>query len=54
MAREDLMGYSSPEIPSVDSAVESWDSLHEQSPPAIQPSHQIYKSGKSDLCMIYK
>ncbi|XP_054275201.1 glutamate receptor-interacting protein 1-like [Macrosteles quadrilineatus] len=41
VVREDLMGYSSPEIPSVDSAVESWDSLHEQSPPSVP---HYYKS----------
>ncbi|XP_046673224.1 glutamate receptor-interacting protein 2 isoform X2 [Homalodisca vitripennis] len=49
-AREDqVQGYSSPEIPSVDSAVESWDSLHEQSPPAVQPNLHFYKSESSTV-----
>lgn len=42
--REDLVGFSSPGIPSVDSAVESWDSS--QSPTNIQQSPHLYKSGK--------
>ena len=47
--REDLIGFSSPGIPSVDSAVESWDSS--QSPTNIQQSPHLYKSGKLENCI---
>lgn len=43
------MGFTSPGIPSVDSAVESWDSSHhDYSPTSIHPSQNLFKPGNQN------